>query len=302
VATPHKILITGATSQVGLPVARGLARGREVWALGRFARAEERERLSRLGIRCLSLDLADGSFDGLPDDFDAVLHFAVSKTGDFARDLEVNAEGTGRLMAHCRRARSFLHCSSAGVYQHRGAAHPARETDPLGDNHRGLLPTYSLSKIAAESVARFAAREFGLPTVIARLSVPFGDNGGWPWFHLALMRAGRPVPLHPERPNLFNPIHEDDICAQVPRLLEIASVPATVVNWGGSEPASIEDWTAWLTALTGLEAKLEPSERALGSLELDLGRMHAALGRTRVSWRDGIRRMLEARSPELLKR
>jgi len=29
--------------------------------------------------------------------------------------------------------------------------------------------------------------------------------------------------------------------------------------------------------------------------------MHALLGPTRVAWRDGLRRMLEARAPELLR-
>ena len=96
-----------------------------------------------------------------------------------------------------------------------------------------MLPTYSICKIAAETVARFAAREWRIPTIIARLSVPYGDNGGWPWFHLMMMKGGVEIPVHPDGPNLFNPIHEDDYVAQIPRLLELASVPATVVNWGG---------------------------------------------------------------------
>jgi hypothetical protein len=40
---------------------------------------------------------------------------------------------------------------------------------------------------------------------------------------------------------------------------------------------------------------------AIGSLELDLSRMHEALGPTRVRCKDGLRRMLQARNPELLK-
>jgi len=295
----EKILITGPTSQVGFPVASALAAANEVHGLARFGRPGDRERLEALGVRCLPVDLAEDDLDAVPDDFTVVLHFAVVKSGDFAYDLAANAEGTGRLMAHCCRARAFLHCSSAGVYQHRGADRPARESDPLGDNHRALLPTYSLSKIAAESVARFAARHWKLPTSIARLSVPYGQNGGWPWFHLMLMRAGRPVPLHPERPNLFNPIHEDDYVAQIPRLLEIAAVPASVVNWGG-EPVSIEQWCGHLAELTGLEARFETSERTVGPLPLDLTRLHDRVGPARVGWREGLRRMVASRAPELL--
>ena len=105
-----------------------------------------------------------------------------------------------------------------------------------------MMPTYSISKIAAEAVVRTTCRIFAVPTTIARLNVPYGGNGGWPAFHLEMMLAGRPVPVHPNGPSRFNPIHEDDIVAMVPRLLAAASVPATIVNWGGDEETSIEEW------------------------------------------------------------
>jgi nucleoside-diphosphate-sugar epimerase len=278
---------------------RALAPGCRVYGIGRLRKEEERRALAALGVEPIAADLAD-DVPPLPT-VDFVLHFAVVKSGDFERDLRANAEGSARLLSRCRGAQAFLHVSSAAVYAYAGQA-PRAEDAPLGDNHRVLMPTYSLAKIAAESVVRFAAREFGVPTTIARLSVPYGDAGGWPWYHLMMMKAGVPIPVHREQPNVYNPIHEDDYVAHLPKLLALASVPATTLNWGGSEPASIEDWTAWLGELTGLEAKLEPGERALGSLCLDLDRMHRALGRTRVGWREGIRRMVAARSPELLAR
>jgi nucleoside-diphosphate-sugar epimerase len=295
----EKILITGPTSQVALPLARALAANNEVHGLARFRRAEDRQPLEALGVRCIALDLATGDVGVVPDDFTVVLHFAVVKSGDFDYDLAVNAEGVGRLMSRCRGARAFLHCSSGGVYAPRGHE-PARETDPLGDNHRGMMPTYSLCKIAAEAVVRFGAREWDLPTTIARFSVPYGNNGGWPWYHLMMMKGGVPVPVHPDAPSVFNPIHEDDYIAQVPRMLEIASAPATVVNWAGNEVVSIEDWCAYMGGLTGLEPKFTHSESTIASLPLDTTRMHELVGETRVHWRDGFRRMIEARNPELL--
>lgn len=297
----EKILVTGPASQVGLPVVRALAADNEVHGLARFSKEEDRARVEALGARCIALDLADGSFEGVPDDFTVVLHFAVVKSGDFDYDLAANAEGTGRLMSHCRRARAFLHCSSTAVYAHQGPDHPAKEGDPLGDNHRGMLPTYSICKIAAESMARFGARHWGLPTVIARLNVPYGDNGGWPFFHLMMMKAGHPVPLHPERPNLFNPIHEDDYVRQLPGLLAAASVPATVVNWGGSEQVSVEEWCAYLGELTGLEPRFVETERTVGALPVDVTRMHERVGPCTVPWRDGMRRLVESLAPELLR-
>jgi UDP-glucuronate 4-epimerase len=294
----RKILVTGATSQVGLPVVRALAGDNDVFGLARFRKAEERERVEALGAKTIAVDLANGSFDEVPRDFDTVLNFAVVKTGDFAYDLEANAEGAGRLMSHCRDTKAFVHCSSAGVYEYAG--HELLTEDaPLGDNHRAMLPTYSLCKIAAETVVRFAAREWQIPTVIARFSVPYGDNGGWPWFHLMMMRGGAPVPIHADAPNLFNPIHEDDYIAQLPRLIDLASTPASVINWGGPQ-SSIEEWCGILGELTGLEPRFEQTDKTIGSVTLDLTRMKQALGEPRVALRDGLDRMVRALNPELL--
>ena len=296
-----RILLTGPTSQVALPVALALAQEHRVTGLARFSDAKARERLEQAGVECVPLDLLADPLDALPRDFDYLLHFAVVKTGDFDHDLSANVEGLGRLLSHCRDARALLHCSSGGVYAPPGAT-PAKETDPLGDNHRGLMPTYSICKIAAEAMARFAAREYGLPTTIARFSVPYGDNGGWPWYHLMMMKSGVPVPVHPDRPNVFNPIHEDDYIAQIPAMLDAASVPATIVNWAGNDVVSIEEWCAYLGELTGLEPSFREDARSIGSLPLDTTRMHELVGPARVHWKEGIRRMLEARNPELLRR
>jgi nucleoside-diphosphate-sugar epimerase len=203
-------------------------------------------------------------------------------------------------MAHCKTARAFLHCSTAGVYADSGQQ-PLREMDPLGDNHRVMMPTYSLCKIAAEAVVRTSARLWHLPTTIARFSVPYGDNGGWPWFHLMMMKAGAAVPVHTDAPSRYNLIHEDDYIAMIPGMLANASIPATTINWGGSEATSIEEWCAYLGELTGLEPKLDPTNDTLRSVTLDPTRMHELVGRTKVSWKDGIRRMVEARNPELLR-
>ncbi len=294
----EKILITGPTSQVAFPIARELAKRNDVYGLARFRFAGDRERLEAAGVRCLQADLAEDSFASVPDDFTYVLNFAVVKTSDFDADLAANAEGPGRLMFHCRKVKAWLHCSSGGVYQ--AAGHQSlKETDPLGDNHRAFLPTYSICKIAAESVARFAARQWNIPTTIARLSVPYGDNGGWPAMHLDWMLSNSPIPVHPDKPNVFNPIHEDDYIAHIPQLLAIASVPATVINWGGSEPVSIEEWCTYMGQLIGRTAEFLYTEHTIGSITLDLTRMHQRLERTRVDWRDGMRRMIHARHPEL---
>ena len=297
-----KILVTGPTGQVALPLVLSLAAGNDVWGVARFTDTAARERLEAADVTCVVADLATTDFAELPTDFDYVLNLAVAKGGDadWDRDLAANGESIALLMARTT-PKAFLHCSSTAVYQHVGPTHALVETDPLGDNHRVMFPTYSLAKISAEVVARAAARDHGVPTTIARLNVPYGANGGWPGWHLEFMKAGHPITLHPERPNLFNPIHEDDIFATVPKLLDAASVPATIVNWGG-EQASIEEWCGLIGELTGIDPRFEETSNTIGSVFVDLTKMHELAGGTEVGWRDGIRRMVEARHPELLGR
>jgi UDP-glucuronate 4-epimerase len=288
-----RILVTGATGQVALPVALALASHNDVVAVARFRDSAKRERLEAAGITCVSVDLAKGTLDSVPADVDYVCNFAVVKSGKWDVDLTGNAEAAGLLLAHCRTARAFLHCSSTGVYEAADGA-PQRETDPLGDNHRVMMPTYSISKIAAEAVIRTTCRIFDVPTTIARLNVPYGDEGGWPAFHLALVLADRAVPVSQNVPSRYNPIHEDDIIATLPGLLAAASVPATIVNWGGDEEVSIEEWTAYLAGLVGREPQFDRTTATIGGIPTDNTKRRELVGATHVLWRDGMKRMVDA--------
>jgi UDP-glucuronate 4-epimerase len=288
-----RVLVTGATGQVALPVALALAQNNHVVAIARFKDAAARARLEAAGVECVSVDLARGSFDDVPDDVDFVCNFGVVKSNKWDVDIAGNAEAVGLLMAHCRSARAFLHCSSTGVYEAADGS-PQLETDPLGDNHRVMMPTYSISKIAAEAVVRTTCRIFGVPTTIARLNVPYGDGGGWPAFHLALMQAGVPVPVHPDGPSRFNPIHDDDIIATLPALLGAASVPATIVNWGGDDETSIEAWCEYMGELVGVEPTFDRTPHTIGGIPTDNTLRLALAGPTKVGWKEGMRRMVEA--------
>ena len=312
--TGEKVLITGASGQIALPMARKLARDNEVWGVARFrapqpsvtrgpARiADLRSELESAGVTTLALDLAGGDLSSLPDDFSTVIHMAVSiePTPDYDHALRMNAEVTGELMAHCRSARAFLHMSTCSVYRPAAdPAYPHRETDPLGEAGTPFAPTYSVSKIGGEAVARFCARQFGLPTTIARMNVSYGANGGMPAYMVESMLAGRPVRLRPPGPNYYTPIHEDDIIDQVGKLLDVAAVPAEIVNWGGDDIVSAEEWIAYLAELTGLEARIDYRDDWITSGPTDNSKRIGLIGACRVGWREGMRRMVEERHPEL---
>ncbi len=295
----RRILVTGPAGQVARPIVAALAKDNDIVGVARFRDPAVRADLETLGVTCVTVDLARDALDLVPDDVDYVLNLAVVKSNRWDVDLRGNAEAAGLLMAHCHRATAFLHCSSTAVYEPAGA-HPVAEGDPLGDNHRVMMPTYSISKISAEAVVRTEARQLGMPTTIARLNVPYGDNGGWPAFHLECILAGSPIQVHPDRPNLFNPIHEDDLVATLPALLDAAAVPATIVNWGGDQQVALEEWVAELGRLVGREPVLVETDATIGGVTTDNTRRLELAGPTTVDWHEGLARMVRALHPEVV--
>ncbi len=297
-----RVLLVGPGGQVAAPIVEALAPVCELTALARFSDEAQRQRLQDAGVHTVRGDLADRkSLRDCPADFDYVLNLAVVKSGNFDYDLRANAEGIGNLMAHCRSAKAVVHFSSTAVYEYAGQQ-PRGEDAPLGDNHRVMFPTYSLSKIAAESVCRFAARHYDIPTTIARLSVPYGNNGGWPFFHLLMMKEGMEIDVHPEGPNYYNLLHSSDYIDKIPYLLAAAEPEVCTVNFGGSQPVSIEQWCGYLGELCALEPKFRDNPQAFGSLQIDTTKMHDLIGETRKDWRQGLREMVEQLAPELIAR
>ncbi len=301
----RRILVTGATGWVAGPLATSLAADNEVFGAARFRDPAAREPLEAAGVHTISVDLGRGRLDEVPTDLDLVLHFAVAKADDFEHAFAVNAEGSADLMevaaSRSDRLTAFFHCSSTAVYAPKGQE-PRSETDLLGDSHRPMpgMPTYSISKIAAEVLVKYQAKRLGVPTVIARLNVPYGDTYGWPLFHIMMMERDMPIPVHVDGPTSYTPIHADDIAASIPYLLTLASTPATIVNWGGDEVTSVEEWCAYLGELTGLTATTAPTEATIPAIVPDLTKLHDTGFRSSVTWRDGFRRMVATSRPDLL--
>jgi nucleoside-diphosphate-sugar epimerase len=295
------VVVVGATGQVAQPLAEALAQNNHVIGAARFNDATKKAALEAAGVRCVPIDLASADVSGLPEAPDYVLNFAVAKSNDWTRDLDAGVGGTMALVEQMRGASAFLHCSSTAVYKPMG--HEIfTEDSPLGDNH-GVWPflaTYSTAKIAAEAAARYASRRFGVKTTIARLSVPYGSFGGWPAIHLEMMKNGSPIPVHENAPSIYHPIHDDDIARMIPGLLDAAQLGGTTVNWGGNDAVSIEEWCAYLGELTGLVPTFSPTTSTIDSVQVDLSKLHTLVGETTVAWKDGFRRMVEARRPELL--
>ena len=296
--TGKRILVTGVTGWVGGPLAQSLAADNEVFGAARFAQPEQADEARAAGYTPVRIDFANSSYDEVPDDLDLVLHFAVSKDPSPAVQMRATAEGAGELLdaaaSRSKNLSAFFHCSSTAVYY--PTTHtPAKEDDGLGDSHILMgMKTYSVAKIAAESVVRMTSRRLGVPAVIARLNVPYGDQYGWMMFHLMMMQHGMAVPVSDDPPTQYSPIHADDIAASIPYLLSLAAVGGETVNWGGSEVVSIEEWCTYMGELTGLTPTFNQTKDMIPSVVCDLTKLNATGFVPRVSWREGIRRQVEA--------
>jgi UDP-glucuronate 4-epimerase len=299
-----KALITGATGRVAMPVVEALASkpNTEVWALARFSDPELKAQLEAAGVRTFVWDLTTGgSLEGLPQDFTHVMHSAyVADFDNFSETIAATCESVSRLMMHCRSASAFLFVSSSVVYGRLESGHLHKESDSLGGTSTADWgPAYAATKISAEGAVQGLAVALNLPTTIARLSVQYGGSGGarsgrggMPGRFNRLIQKGRPVPVRPEQDDFCSLLHVDDIARQVPLLWDVASVPSTIVNWGGDDAVSAREIALYIGEQSGLPVIFDETEKAAGMVAVDPSLRKSLIGDCEINWRDGINRLL----------
>jgi nucleoside-diphosphate-sugar epimerase len=279
--TGEKILITGPAGRIAYGLAKTLAPQNEVWGIARFSDPRSRDEVEALGVTTRAVDYGDGDFGDLPKDFTYLLHIAADFGEDYERGLRVNAEGTGLLLSHCRNVKAALVMSTVTVYKpHPDPFHAFREDDPIGDAGLPTPQPYSIVKIAEEAVARYCAREFNLPITIARMGSAYGDRGGLPLWHLQAIAEGKPVVARWD-PLPYSPIHYDDINAQMEALIDAATVPATIVNWAGDVPVTVQEWSHYFGELLVVDVELQEQVRRADGKPLSLARTTPASGHRR---------------------
>jgi nucleoside-diphosphate-sugar epimerase len=299
--TGKRLLVTGPAGQISYPLVQDLARDNEVWGIARFGDPALREKVDATGCITRVVDLAEPDWQDLPDRFDHVLHLAIFQAlePDYDYALRVNAEGTALLMHRFANSESVLIVSTVAVYDNNpDGAYRYKENDLLGDNRAPYSPTYGISKIAQEGVARSMARMFNLPTTIARMNVSYSPLGGLPAYQLDMVVNDMEVPVM-QGGAWFNPIDEVDINTDVPKLLDVASVPATIVNWGGNDAVSTEEYVTYLAGLVGKTPKFTYVPDGIAGRAMDNTRRDALIGPCTVHWKDGFKKLAANRYPDL---
>lgn len=292
----QKILITGPAGHLTIPIVRALAPDNDVWGLARFSDPAQETMLTELGVTCVRKDLATDALDDLPTDFDVVFHagamVAMASENDMAYTFQVNVQGTGRLLERCRNVKTFVFCSTGGVYAHQD--HPVLETDDYG----APIPAYSLSKIAAEQLVTYLANKHRIPTIILRIGAVYGPDATGPMVRINRMLRGKEVWVNPAEPRQGSVMWVDDAVRLAIVAMERGTVPPTVTNFCGDDPVSIDEYCIYAGHLLGVEPTFKWTDETYGSNAMDTTRMHDVLGHPEVGWRDGFRRLLESQFPD----
>lgn len=297
-----KVLLTGLTGRIGGAIVERFAPVCDLWGLARYGAEGSFEAAERLGVTPVRGDYATGAFDGVPTDFDYVLHVAADNTPTSAEQgMLANSDGAALLMKHCRTAKAFLHVSTGGVYKsYPDPRHVYSEDGDLGPTYGGQ---YSPTKLAGEGAARAACLILEVPTVICRQNVQYGGptaQGGMIDMFLDMLVETGTVYLPSEGRNLTSPIHEDDICDLVEPSLTIASVPASIVNWCGDEAVDWREMFEYAGRLIGREPDfIRTPEFVFPSNISDPGKRRSIAGPCKVGWKEGVRRSLRLRHPEV---
>jgi hypothetical protein len=90
---------------------------------------------------------------------------------------------------------------------------------------------------------------------------------------------------------------------QTERMLAAASVPATIVNWAGDEVVGPEEWCAYFGELVGKDVDLVAATSGGGypSAICDVTMRRSITGPCEISWRDGMRDLVETLYPAAIR-
>lgn len=292
----ERILITGATGLIGAPLTVHLAQENEVFALARFSDPSMRATLQAAGAHLIPADLREVDRATIPEGFDYVIHAGAMMPSGGAENsrgetFETNVQATGRLMKLVAPVKGFVYCSSGSVYAYQGQR-PLKEDDPYGLHNN--IPTYAASKIAAESLVEFISRANGIPASIIRIFTVYGPQGGTVTARLDLVARGEPIPVYPGGPNQQTPMYVDDAVEKAQVAATLATVPPLVVNFAGSETASVQEYTQMAADLLGVEVSFRESDTAYYPIWADVTKMHETLGHCRVGVAEAVGRVVES--------
>jgi UDP-glucuronate 4-epimerase len=222
---------------------------------------------------------------------DALIHLAaragVRPSIEQPRLYErVNIAGTVNLLEICRElgVAQFIFGSSSSVYG-------ASSRSPFSEDQVELRPIspYAATKLAGEMMCYAYAHLYGLQTLCLRFFTVYGPRQRPDLaIHkfLALMEAGKPIPIFGDGSSGRDYTYVDDIVAGVVaamdyRPLTIGGAPFEVFNLGNSHPVNLTELVAKLEHVSGHRAVINKQSCQPGDVSLtwaDIGKANRLLG------------------------
>lgn len=201
-----------------------------------FGRRPECRLGARPGLRYSRWDITRGSID--TDPVDAVVHCAGSVTEWGARREfdQANVDGTRNVLKTFRDARTFVHISTASVYDLTTSKREVREDSPLS---KRFISDYSRSKLAAERLV--AARPGN--SVILRPHIVYGPGDTKIMPRLAEMLRNGLFVIPGSGTNRLSVTHVDNLTFAIDRAVERQNGPE-VFNVADAEQATINELIA----------------------------------------------------------
>lgn len=290
-----RVLVTGASGLVALPVAVELAKNNEVFAVARYSDPSQKRLIEAAGAQAVQFDMANEDMSALPKQVDVVINYAVlpPNFGNLAYD--VNTGSTGRLARRYRDAEAFVHGSTGSLYEYQGER-PLREDDPYGLHSAG--ENYAASKIGAEYLIKHLSVDYDLPVTIIRIFSFYGPRGGGVTQRVDQVAQGLPVSVYPGVRNVHTPLYEDDYVEKTIDCARIAKVGGEVVNVGGSESCTTQEYCIMAGEICGKEPIFVENGRSW-PIWADTTKMEKLMGPSKISMREGIRRVLESTDQRL---
>lgn len=290
-----RVLVTGASGIVAFPVAVELAKNNEVFALARWSDPAQKKNVEAKGAQAVTFDLANPDLSSLPGSIDVVINYAVlpPNFGNIAYD--VNTGGTGRLARRYRDCEAFVHGSTGSLYEYQGER-PLREDDPYGLHSAG--EAYAASKIGAEYMLKHLSEDYQLPVTMVRIFSFYGPRGGGMTQRIDQVAKGQPVSVYPGVRNVHTPLYEDDYVEKTIAAAGIAKIGTEIVNVGGSESCTTQEYCIMAGEILGKEPIFAENGRSW-PIWADTTKMEKLMGPSKVSVREGVRRVLESTDQRL---
>ena len=285
-----RVLVTGASGIVAFPVAAELAKNNEVFALARYSDAKQKQKIEAAGARAIAFDLADEDLSPLPKAIDVVINYAVLPPSFKNVAYEVNTGATGRLARRYRECEAFVHGSTGSLYEYQGER-PLRESDPYGLHSAG--ENYAASKIAAEYLLRHLSVDYQLPVTMVRIFSFYGPRGGGVTQRVDQVARGEPISVYSGVRNVHSPLYEDDYVEKTIAAAGIAKIGGEIINVGGSEALTTQEYCEMAGEMLGKKPIFVENGKSW-PIWADTTKMEKLLGPSKVSVREGIRRVIEA--------